>query len=132
MRTEIFRIPTGPEECRLVRIFLCVHVYAIQDMMKALLNSDMKKKTTFRFTTLYVIVMSVLLLLTNAVLGAVLMRQSRNAVTELVRKSMLNIVSTAADIVDGDRLGSLKETDVRDLTVRRQEQNRRRTDIRRN
>ena len=72
----------------------------------------MKKKTTFRFTTLYVIVMSVLLLLTNAVLGAVLMRQSRNAVTELVRKSMLNIVSTAADIVDGDRLGSLKEADV--------------------
>ena len=69
----------------------------------------MKKKTTFRFTTVYVIVLSVLLLLTNIILGAVLMHQSVTSVTALVRKSMLDIVRTAADIVDGERLGSLKQ-----------------------
>ena len=72
----------------------------------------MKKKTTFRFTTVYVIVLSVLLLLTNIILGAVLMHQSVTSVTALVRKSMLDIVRTAADIVDGERLGSLKAEDV--------------------
>ena len=64
----------------------------------------MKKNKGLRFTTVYVVVLSVLLLLTNVLLGALLMRQSTNAVTQLVRKSMLNIVSTAAEIVDGDRL----------------------------
>ena len=72
----------------------------------------MKKNKGLRFTTVYVVVLSVLLLLTNVLLGALLMRQSTNAVTQLVRKSMLNIVSTAAEIVDGDRLGSLTEENV--------------------
>ena len=72
----------------------------------------MQEKTAFRFTRTYIIVMSVLLLLTNVILGAVLMWQSVSSVTALVRKSMLNIVSTAAEIVDGDRLGALSFEDV--------------------
>ena len=72
----------------------------------------MKKKKTFRFTTVYIIVMSLLLLLTNVILGVVLMARSVKSVTALVRRSMLNNVSTAAEIVNGDRLGSLTEKDV--------------------
>ena len=72
----------------------------------------MKKTKTFRFTTIYVIVLSVLLILTNVILGTVMILQTISSVTSLVRKSMLNIVSTAAEIVDGDRLESLREEDV--------------------
>ena len=72
----------------------------------------MKNKKTFRFTTVYIIVMSLLLLLTNIVLGVVLMARTVKSVTALVRRSMLNNVCTAADIVDGDRLGLLTEQDV--------------------
>ena len=72
----------------------------------------MEKTKTFKFTTIYIIAMSVLLILTNVILGVILMVQSINSVTSLVRKSMLNIVSTAAEIVNGDRLESLTEEDV--------------------
>lgn len=71
-----------------------------------------RKAKTFSFTTRYVFVFGILLLLTNVVLGLVLMNQSSETITELVRKNMLDISNTAAGIVDGDALGALTEESV--------------------
>lgn len=48
----------------------------------------------------------------NIVLGALLLRQSSAMVNTLIRKSMLNVSNTAADLIDGDALGSFTEDDV--------------------
>ncbi|MBQ3296008.1 MAG: diguanylate cyclase [Erysipelotrichaceae bacterium] len=53
-----------------------------------------------------------MLFLTNVVLGVVMMKQSTNIIQELVRKNMLSLSNTAADILDGDALGALTEEDV--------------------
>lgn len=72
----------------------------------------MGKSKKISFTLKYVIVFGVVLLLTNVILGLVLMLQSVNTLQSLVRQNMLNISKTAAGIIDGDVLGSLTEKDV--------------------
>ena len=72
----------------------------------------MGKSKKISFTLKYVIVFGVVLLLTNVVLGLVLMLQSVNTLQRLVRQNMLNISKTAAGIVDGDVLENLTEKDV--------------------
>lgn len=72
----------------------------------------MKKAKYFSLTIKFVILFGVILLVTNTVLGAVLMYQSTSIIQALVRKSMLNISNTAAGILDGDELEALTEEDV--------------------
>ncbi|MBR2853002.1 MAG: diguanylate cyclase [Clostridia bacterium] len=72
----------------------------------------MGKSKKISFTLQYVIIFGVVLLLTNIVLGLVLMHQSVNTLQRLVRHNMLNISKTAAGIVDGDVLENLTEKDV--------------------
>lgn len=72
----------------------------------------MGKSKKISFTLQYVIIFGVVLLLTNIVLGLVLMHQSVNTLQRLVRQNMLNISKTAAGIVDGDVLENLTEKDV--------------------
>ncbi len=70
------------------------------------------KKRTINQTTLYVIIVCVLLLLVNAVLGMVLMNQSGKAMSTLIRRHMVAVADTAAASLDGDKLGALTEADV--------------------
>ena len=72
----------------------------------------MKTTKQYKVTTRFVLLFGTLLLLTNIILGVVMMNFSRNAVRDLVRKNMLDIATTAADLVDGDALGALTEDDV--------------------
>lgn len=72
----------------------------------------MKRSKKSSLTTQYVLTISVLLLLTNIVLGLVLMHQSTEANKKLIRKNMLDMSNTAAGLLDGDALGALTEADV--------------------
>ena len=67
---------------------------------------------TFSFTRQFLLIFALMLFLTNVVLGVVLMKQSTDIIQQLVRKNMLNISNTAADIVDGDVLGALTKEDI--------------------
>ena len=58
-----------------------------------------------------IIIVSIFLLVTNCVLGAALMAQSRNAMKTLIDERMLDIVNTAADMLDGDVLETITEGD---------------------
>ena len=69
-----------------------------------------KKKLSF--TTRYVLLFGVLLVVTNIILGVVILDQSKNAMRSLINKNMLDIVNSAANSIDGDMLGSLTEEDV--------------------
>ncbi len=60
-----------------------------------------------------IVVMTALsLLVTNLALGAVLMQQSRNAVRTQIDERMLDVVNTAAAMLDGDVLDRLTARDV--------------------
>lgn len=72
----------------------------------------MKKVKKTSLTTQYVLIVGALLLVTNIVLGLVLMRQSTTSFQRLIRKNMLNVSNTAADLLDGDALGAMTEADV--------------------
>ena len=72
----------------------------------------MKKTKTLSFTRQFLIIFAVLLFMTNFVLGVVLMKQSTDIIQQLVRKNMLNLSNTAADLLDGDALGTLTEDDI--------------------
>lgn len=72
----------------------------------------MKKTKAGSLTTRYVLAIGALLLVTNIVLGTVLMLQSTTAFRTLVRKNMLDLATTAAGLLDGDALGALTEDDV--------------------
>ena len=63
-------------------------------------------------TAQYVVLFSSLLLLTNIILGIVMYNQSRATVLELVRKNMLSISNTAAELMEGDIIGSFTAEDV--------------------
>lgn len=65
----------------------------------------MKKTKAGSLTTRYVLAIGALLLVTNIVLGTVLMLQSTTAFRTLVRKNMLDLATTAAGLLDGDALG---------------------------
>ena len=70
------------------------------------------KKNKLSFTTRYVLLFGVLLVVTNLILGVVILNQSKNAMRSLINKNMLDIVNSAANSIDGDILGSLTEEDV--------------------
>ena len=72
----------------------------------------MKRFGKTSLATRYIFLFGVLLLAANVVLGVILLRQSSSVVQSLIRKSMLNLSNTAADLVDGDVLGSLTAEDV--------------------
>ena len=55
----------------------------------------------------YILTIGVIVVLTNLVMGLVLMHQSTAILRDLVRKNMLNVATTAADLLNGDELGSL-------------------------
>lgn len=63
-------------------------------------------------TTLFTIIICVLLLAVNVALGAVLMGQSSGAMKSLIRKNMLAVVNTASTAINGDVLDSLTADDV--------------------
>ena len=68
-----------------------------------------KKKLTFRVKA--VLLISVFLLATNVLLGLLLSRQSRSAMKTQINERMLDIVNTAAAMVDGDTLEKLTADD---------------------
>lgn len=72
----------------------------------------MQKSSKSSLTTQYMIVFGALLLLANAALGFLLLRQSSSAIQSLIRKSMLNVSNTAAELADGDTLGAFTADDV--------------------
>lgn len=64
------------------------------------------------FTSRYVLLVGVLLLMTNILLGVVAFNQSKSAMKTLINKNMLDLVGSAADSLDGDALEALTEDDV--------------------
>ena len=70
------------------------------------------KRKNLSFTTRYVLIIGLLLLVANALLGFVILRQSESAMRSLINKNMLDVANSAADTLDGDVLGSLTEDDV--------------------
>ena len=75
------------------------------------------------FTTRYVLAFGILLLLANTLLGVVILYQSRASVVSLINKNMLDVVKSAAEILDGDELGALTEADVDGEVFRKIEDN---------
>lgn len=72
----------------------------------------MRKPGKSSLTTQYIVVFGVLLLLANVVLGVLLLQKSSSMVQSLIRRSMLSVSDTAADLVDGDALGAFTEADI--------------------
>lgn len=72
----------------------------------------MRKTSKSSLTTQYMVLLGVLLLVANIVLGLLLLRQSSAMMQSLIRKSMLNVSGTAAELIDGDAIGALTEDDV--------------------
>lgn len=70
----------------------------------------MKKKAP-SFILRLVIITSVFLLTANLLLGFVLMSNSHSALKTLIDNRMLDIANTAADMIDGDDLASLRAED---------------------
>ena len=64
------------------------------------------------FTSRYVLAFGLLMLLANTVLGVVILYQSTSTVRSLISKNMLDVVRSAADLLDGDTLAALTEEDV--------------------
>lgn len=65
----------------------------------------------FRSTTLYLIIICVFLLVVNISLGFVLINQSSRAMRTLIESRMLDVSNTAAAMLDGDTLKTLKAED---------------------
>ena len=72
----------------------------------------LKKHRRLSLTTRYVVVVGVLLLVANIILGLVSINQSKNALRTMIRKNMLDISNTAAELLDGDVMGAMTEEDV--------------------
>lgn len=72
----------------------------------------MKKKKGFSLTTRYVVIVGLLLLAANILLGVVLLNQSKTAMKTMIRKNMLDISNTAAELLDGDVMAALTAEDV--------------------
>lgn len=64
------------------------------------------------FTTRYVLLVGILLLIANSVLGVVVLMQSSEAMAALVDNNMLDLVKSASASLDGDVLRDLTEDDV--------------------
>lgn len=74
--------------------------------------STMRKAKKTSLTTQYVLAVGALLLVTNIIIGLVVLRKSTAGIQTLIRKNMLDISNTAAGLLDGDALGALTEEDV--------------------
>lgn len=72
----------------------------------------MKQSGRMSLTMKYVLTFGALLLAANIILGMVIMAQVTSAMNGLVRKNMLDISTTAAELLDGDALESLTTKDV--------------------
>lgn len=75
-------------------------------------EEEIARSSGLSYTTKYVLLFSALLLVTNIVLGAVILHQSVSTVRKMVRQSMLNVSTTAATLVDGDLAGGFTADDV--------------------
>lgn len=64
------------------------------------------------FTTRYVLIFGLLLLLTHTLLSVVILYQSVSTVRSLINSNMLYVVESAAALLDGDVLEGLTEEDV--------------------
>lgn len=71
----------------------------------------MVKKVRLSRTSINVIFACVFLLAVNAVLGFLLMNQSRQSLKTLIYNRMLDISNTAADMLDGDVLEDIRAED---------------------
>lgn len=71
----------------------------------------MKKTRAPGFAGRLIIITVVLLLTVNVVLGTILVNNSKNAIKSLMQSRMLDISCSAADMLDGDVLKSLKKED---------------------
>ena len=72
---------------------------------------DMKRRR-LSFTTRYVLVVGLLMLIANIILGIAVLFQTESTLRGLINKDMLDVARTAADLLDGDTLTSLTEADV--------------------
>ena len=72
----------------------------------------LKIRRHYSLTTRYVVIVGLLLVTANIILGVVSTHQSRTAMMNMVRKSMLAVSNSAADLLDGDVMGALPEDDV--------------------
>lgn len=70
------------------------------------------KSSRLNFTTKFVLLFGILLLVANFLLGSIILRQSKNAMKALINKNMLDVVNSAAGFMDGDALASLTEGDI--------------------
>ena len=75
-------------------------------------DHPLKRHKKLSFTTRYVLIIGVLLLVANVLLGIVSMKRSTTSIRKLIDKNMLDVANTAADLLDGDALGALTEADV--------------------
>lgn len=64
------------------------------------------------FTTRYVLAFGLLMLAANTLLGIVILFQSESAIKSLINKNMLDVVESAAGLLDGDVLAALTADDV--------------------
>ena len=58
------------------------------------------------FTMRYVLAFGLLMLLANTLLGIVILFQSKSTIVSLINKNMLDVVESAAGLLDGDTLGA--------------------------
>ena len=70
------------------------------------------------FTSRYVLAFGLLMLLTNTLVGVIILYQSNTIVRSLINKNMLDVVKSAAGLLDGDTLAALTEKDVGGETYR--------------
>ena len=89
---------------------MCYNGYNIGCTDRGAYDFIMKLKK-FSLTTQYLIVFAAFLLIVTFVFGIVLTMQSRASVKSLLSSRMLDIVNTAADMLDGDVLERLHKED---------------------
>ena len=71
----------------------------------------MHKGIKLNSTTIYLIILTVVLLLANTGLAVVLMNQSSSSIRTLIQYRMLDISNTAADMINGDDLARIQKSD---------------------
>lgn len=71
-----------------------------------------KRRKKLNSTTRYLIMLGAILFAANILLGVVLLQQSISTVQAMVRKSMMNVTTTAASLIDGDILRDLTREDI--------------------
>ena len=85
--------------------------YQISSLSEIFLGVEILKKIHTSETSLLITLVLAILLTANALLGYMLTRQSQASMKELLQTRMLDAANTAADLLDGDKLKSLKAED---------------------